>query len=168
MKSTIANPSIICAGFGRFDSVRFNKFKYDANKKGIVIREMKIFDIQIPVDKKYNDAVNFLKQNISPILRRYLLNLPFKKIILNHLEEKTNLKEFDYKEFDKHFIQGNLYRYGYLGLTPLFIDTKYNKLSYNPFDTKEEEENYKNLFSLKSKGYKPLMTPTKEEKDFKK
>lgn len=163
----VANPSILMAGFGRFDK-RFDKFKLDANKKGIVFREIKFFDVQIPVNNKYNDAVNFLKQNITPILRNYAENIPFKDIIFKALRKKAHLEFFNYEDFDKHFIVGNKYTYGYLGLTPLFVDTKYKDLfkDVEVLTTDEEKDNYKKLFSLKSEGFKPLMTPTKEEECF--
>jgi len=165
MKDTIANPSIIMLGFGKFNK-RFEKFKEDANKKGIVVRELKFFDFQIPINEDYDEAVNFLKQNINPILKQFIIkDFPFKKMILKEVEKKMKLKEFDYKEFDKHFKSSNYYPYGYLGLTPLCVDLKYNDGKF--FDNKQEKENYKNLFSLKSKGYKPLMTPTAKDEYFK-
>lgn len=168
MNDNIANPSIIFAGFGRFDK-RFEQFKEDGEKLGLRFREVKLFDIQIPINNRYDEAVNFLKHNINPILRHYLTsNFPFRDTIFRQIENKTQLKEFNYKDFDKHFVQSNLYKYGFLGLTPLFVDKKYLDVGRKVNFTDEEMENYYNLFSLRSNGFKPLLTPTKEEKDFKK
>jgi len=166
MNSNIANPSLICAGFGKFDG-RFEKFKEDFNKLGGVIREIKLFDVQFPVNYKYNEAVNFFKQNINPILKSYLLtNFPFRDMLFKQIENKAQLREFDYKEFDKHFIPSNKYPYGFLGLTPLFVDCKYLDKNRNVNFDDEEAENYKRLFSLKSDNYEPILTPTKEDEVF--
>lgn len=166
MKTDYANPSIICAGFGKFDE-RFEKFKFEASKKGIVVREIKLFDIQIPVNEyQFNSAVNFLKENTHPILKSYLWKLPFKKLISKILKNKMKLEFFDYKLFEKDFIESNMHPFGYFGLTPLFVDSKYKGLDV--FDNWNEKWNYEDLFSLKSVDYKPLLTPTKEEKYFKK
>jgi len=168
MKQDIANPSIIMAGFSKFDE-RFDKFKIEAHKKGIVFRELKIFDVQIPIDKRYNKAVNFLKDSICPILRNYIENIPFKDLIFKALRKKAKLQYFDYEKFNTHFNGGgNKFPFGYLGLTPLFIDTKYIDNKNDWFETKEEKENYKKLFSLESKGYKPLKTPTAKKEYFRK
>lgn len=168
MKSTIANPSIIMAGFGKFDE-RFNKFKKEANKKGIIFREVKLFDVQIPIDERYNEAVNFLKPNIEPILKNYLdankLNFPFLNIP-KILKSKFNLEPFDYKTFEKENPKSNFYPYGYLGLTPLFVDTKYETIK-NLFENEKEKINYFSLKSLSSNNYKPLKTPTAKDEYFK-
>jgi hypothetical protein len=167
MKTKLAKPSIIMAGFGKFNK-RFDKFKEEAEKNGIVIRELKFFDVQIPIDKDYDKAVNWLKPNITPILKQYLaqkINLPFLDID-KILEKKMNLKRFDYETFEKETKPSNLYPFGYLGLTPLFVDSKYFKM-LEVFENKKELENYKKLFSLSSKGYKPLKTPTAEDRYFK-
>jgi len=169
MKIDIANPSIIMLGFGRFDK-RFNKFKQDANKKGIVIREVKLFDVQIPINEKYDEAVNFLKPSINPILKKYFdlnkLNVPFFNIP-KILKNKFKLEPFNYSIFEKETPSSNLYPYGYLGLTPLFVDTKYETIK-NLFENEEEKRNYNKLKTLSSKNYKPLKTPTAKEEYFKK
>lgn len=163
MKSTIANPSIIALAFNRRDE-RFDKFKKDANKLGIVIRELIPIDIQIPIDEKYNDAMNFIKQNTSPILNQFVkADFPFKDTIFKAIEKKMRLKLLTNVE---DFKKSNYYPYGYLGLTPVFADLKYLDGDY--FETQEEKDNYSKLFSMKSDGYKPLITPTKNEEDFKK
>ena len=162
----VANPSIIFAGFGQFNE-RWDKFKAESHKKGIVWREIKVLEAQIPIDERYNDASNFLKQNITPILRSYIENIPFRDMIFKQLKNKAHLEFFNYKNFDKNFVAGNKYPFGYMGLTPLFVDTKYkDQFKLSCFDTDEEKDNYKKLFSLKSEGFKPLMTPTKEEECF--
>jgi len=169
MKDTFASPSIIAVWFNNYNNEKKRqKFVKDAEKFGIRVRKVELIDIQIPVDKRYNDAVNFLKQMTTPILREYLninkLKIPFFDIE-KILSSKLKLIPFNYEEFFKHTKLSNLYPYGYLGLTPLFVDGKYK--DWKGFETKEEITNYFNLISFKTENYKPLITPTKEEKDFK-
>jgi len=159
-----ANPSMIALAFNQ-RNIRWEFFKKEARKKGIVIREIIPIDIQIPVDEKYNEAVNFLKENISPILKNYAFNFPFRDLIFKQLRKKTKLVPFDYENFEKDFVKSNKYPFGYLGLTPLFIDGKY--IDADAFNNELEEANYNKLFSLESKEYKPLKTPTAKEEYFK-
>lgn len=173
MKDDIANPSIIMAGFGRFDNDRFEKFKTDYNRLGGVVRELKIFEFQIPVDERYTDCANFLKQNINPILRKYMtpemkiMGIDIRAMIMKQLDEKVDLLEFDYDKFLEHWESSNKYRYGYLGLTPLFIDKKYSKFDIWNSMTPEEKSNYLHLNNgLFTWNFKPLKTPTVEEEVF--
>lgn len=169
MKVDLANPSIIFAKFNKPHDKREIKFYKDGEKLGLRFRKVEFIDVQVPIDDRYNDAVNFLKQNTTPILRQFLelekLNIPFINLP-KMMKEKLNLEPFNYKEFDKNFKPSNYYPYGYLGLTPFLVDTKYEKVK-DIFDEKEKI-NYWSLKSLSSDNYKPLKTPTAKEEYFKK
>lgn len=153
---TDVNPSIVCGLFCK-PSV-YDKFvKHVDNKHGMRIRELRFIDIGMPLDERYDDAVNHLKHFSMPMLKKLAnMDFPMSSMIFKAIQKKgfKKIDLCDWKTDIKH-------RLLFSGLTPLFVDWKYSRLA-NPKSTAytdEEEKNMKKLLTFESNGYEPDLSP---------
>lgn len=140
------NPSVICGLFATQKGFK-NFMKLVDGRKGMRVRELHLVDIGVSLDDNFNDNLNFLKGGSMPMLKKFAdLELPFK--IKEMLLKKLNLKAFDYSKMWKHDNKNPLL---FAGITPFFVDDKYNS---DDNYTKEEQEKCKRLLSWDTPDYK--------------
>ncbi len=150
------NPSVVC---GLFCTQKgYTEFmKAVDNRKGMRVREIRFVDIGIPLNEDFNDNINFLKGGSNPMLSRIVLTkFPFRDLAF----KKLGLKPFNYSKRWQTDIKNPML---FSGLTPLFIDDKYNK---ERFYTPEEMEMCKRLLTFETPDYKPdLSAISKNQND---
>jgi len=144
------NPSFVCALFG---IPRVNKalIKDIDGKNGMRIREVKLIDISMPMDKRYDENINYLKHFTMPILKRFIdVKFPFRDMILKILHKQVKLKILNYK---KDWKTDTRHKFLFSGFTPVAFDTKY----YNFCTSETERKNFKKAETFTSENYKPII-----------
>ena len=142
------NPSFVCALFGLH---RENEelIKDLHGRNGMRIRELRILDISMPMDKRYDDNINYIKHFAMPMLKRFVdVKFPFKNKIISMLQKQTGLKMLKYKVDWK---TDRRHKFLYTGFTPLAFDNKYLKFC----ETETERKNFKKAETFSSDNYKP-------------
>lgn len=147
-------PSMISGHFCTME--QYLKWEKAVNKRqGIKLRTLFIGDYSISLNKNFNENLNFLKQNISPILNQFLSLIPFKNYLSKILFKKK--KMYSYHNLDwsnPPFKLSEGYNFGYLGFSPFFLDTKVT----GSFRLDKRDLNkIENLKNFKSYNYKPIM-----------
>jgi hypothetical protein len=146
----LGNPSIEALMFNKRDERWFN-FVSEAQRRGIVIREVFPVDISFDIhhgEEKFNKQVEFIRENLSPILKRFIpdeLKIMGFDIKKKAFEKLKGLEEFDYKNCVLPVQKKQPKYFGHLGLTPFLVDTH---LLQAKELTKEQKEMIKCLKSL--------------------
>jgi len=151
------NPSILFLGYSKPEK------KQEAIKqikeKGLEVREVYLLDVSVPLNKDYDETINWFKHFIkcdywagrSPLN----WNFPFLSTILNKLPYKPiKFKKKDWENDNKHPLLYSL-------LCPLMYQDISKQLT-----TKQEKKNLNNLSNFKSKGYKPNLKGVYSNDDF--
>ena len=146
------NPSFVVALFGK-PEINDAVIKDLNNKNGMKIREFRLLDISMPMDKRYNENLNYIKHFSMPMMKRFILdiNFPFKDKIFSMLHKQSGLKMLNYNE--KSWKYNTRHKFLYSGFTPLAFDTRY----INKCETKEERRNFKQAETFSSDNFKPII-----------
>jgi len=127
-------------------------FKEELKKKGLQVRELKLYDVSIPLDR-YNEVINWFKEFCSGINLRLIEAVTgnfFIKFFLKKIEKKTDYKLIKTKW---NWQSQNRHKLKQLGLTP--IACEYRERYKETFCSSEEEkELYDKLQFFESEGYK--------------
>lgn len=158
---TDENPSVVCALFCTQKGYK-NFLKEIDGCNGMRVREIRLVDIGIPLDKNFNSNVNKLKSGSMPILSSYLDMIPFASTIWKTIYNKRKFQKFDYS---KKWETDTANPFIYSGLTPIMVDMKGLD---NPNFTDEEKEKLNRLVSFDTPDYKPDRSNiSKNQKDTK-
>ena len=150
---TDMNPSVL---FMAYTTEKADKlFREELKKRGMQMRELKLFDVEIPMDK-YDESVNWFKEFICKQNERLIDGLTgnmFVKPFINKLQDKTGYSlmkpKWDWEAHKRHPLK-------FLLLFPIACEQKYSHETIS----KKETKNYKKLLTFESKGYK---APTLKE-----
>lgn len=144
------NPAVLLLSYGTHKGQ--DEFVREAKKRGMKIRELKLYDCTIDMDK-YDEQVNWLKSICGGIGERLIDAVKdnfFIKPFIKKLETKTNYKLVDFSNKDWKADYSGL-GIG-AGLTPIAVEHK--PFYRDNYLNKEDWDNYDNLYKFKSKGFK--------------
>ena len=131
----------------------------EVNKRKLKLREIKLFQLEIPLDKRYDLTMNWLKEFVMFDYwkaRSPLNSMPsiVRKMLMNKLGAVETFK-FE-KRWENHAVHNLLLA----NICPLFIEQPINRCT-----TKQELKNLEKLKTFDSVGYKCPKQMYKE-KDF--
>lgn len=151
------NPSLLCVSYstpkGYEEMIKLLK------SKGLGVRELHFFDIEIPMGKSYDETINFIKRMSMPMFKRVIdVDFPFKNLLMKKIKEKTSfdLLDYDEKSWQCDFRNPAIFS----GLTPVAFQN-YLGTSREKELSEVEIENLKKLKNFKSDGFKN--TPLEEQ-----
>lgn len=160
MKTTVPlTPEIVSALFCTDDE--YHEFEKQSNKRvGLKVRKLHLCTISIDLRRNFNDNINFIKQNISPVYSQLFNTIPMRKFIEKRLWNKN--KMFSYMNIDWNnppfpLSEKSLPNTTYLGLTPLFLDMKWRYAYDGNLMNQQERNRFDSLMDLRSYKYKPIM-----------
>jgi len=146
MKSD-TNPSLIAGLFGHPDKI--NKLIETIHgKNGMRVRELKLIDISMPMDERFDENINFLKHLSKPMLYRLIKQVPFLGIIRKQLSKGG----WNLYEPKASWQNDSKNEFLLCGFTPIAFDCAREQWC----ETELEKKNFEKAKRFESTGYKPV------------
>lgn len=146
------NPSVIFGLYCKPEA--YNDLMQDIKKKGLGVRELRFIDVEIPLDEKYDDTINFFKSFVlcdywkerNPLFKDIkVMGIDIKGKVIEQLKkmayEPIEWKNTSWKNDKRHKLIYSL-------AVPLFVQ---NQMAH--CTTQEEKDNMKKLLKFESVPY---------------
>jgi len=147
-------PDIIFMSFGLPEVQK--QFEEEMKKRNIIHRELKFYQVTIPLDDKYDETINFLKRNTmknywkdrNPLFMDggKIMGIDVKQMAIKQFEKATGYKVMDWRKTDWHNDVASPLLYTLL--LPLFYQDQSGRC-----ETQQEKDNMEKLRTYESKGY---------------